>query len=323
MTSIIQYKYEDIINIKSTLEYSLNVDTINIISELEKILGIDNTSNLEAIPLKRVDRSFDRKNKNKRGYKMNRSSSSNEMNIDDWEAIRNFKPTEKAEISNFDKNFNDIRLMLNKLSKTNYDVQKNTIVDKVIDIFNMHESDSENNQKIGKKIFGLLSNNRFLSEVYSELYVELIGKIELFGDILNNYIDDLKLSLNNIVYVDPDVDYSGFCDYNKLNEERKSLSVFLINLMKLDMISYRSVIDLIVSLQEILLKYIEEDNKVHEVEEITENVFLLITEARCVLKDDDIWKNVIEQNIINFTTLKVKEHSSLSSRCIFKHMDMK
>jgi len=323
MTSIIQYKYEDIINIKSTLEYSLNVDTINIISELEKILGIDNISNLDPIPLKRVDRSFDRKNKNKRGYKMNRSSSSNEMNIDDWEAIRNFKPTEKAEISNFDKNFNDIRLMLNKLSKTNYDVQKNAIVDKVIDIFNIHELDSENNQKIGKKIFGLLSNNRFLSEVYSELYVELIGKIELFGDILNNYIDDLKISLNNIVYVDPDVDYNGFCDYNKINEERKSLSVFLINLMKLDMISYRSVIDLIVSLQEILLKYIEEDNKVHEVEEITENVFLLITEARCVLKDDDIWKNVIEQNIINFTTLKVKEHSSLSSRCIFKHMDMK
>lgn len=323
MTSIIKYKYEDIINIKSKLEYSLNVDTINIISELEKLLGIDNISNLEAIPLKRVERSFDRKNKNKRGYKMNRSSSSNEMNIDDWEAIRNFKPTEKAEISNFDKNFNDIRLMLNKLSNTNYDVQKNIIVDKVIDIFNIHESDSENNKKIGKKIFGLLSNNRFLSEIYSELYVELIGKFELFGDILNNYIDDLKISLNNIVYIDPDVNYSGFCDYNKINEERKSLSVFLINLMKLDMISSRSVIDLIVSLQEILLKYIEEDNKVHEVEEITENVYLLITEARCALKDDDIWKNVIEQNIINFTTLKAKEHSSLSSRCIFKHMDMK
>jgi hypothetical protein len=301
----------------------LNVDTINIISELEKILGLDNISNMETIPLKRVDRSFDRKNKNKRGYKMNRSSSSNEMNIDDWEAIRNFKPTEKAEISNFDKNFNDIRLMLNKLSKTNYDVQKNTIVDKVIDIFNIHELDSENNQKIGGKIFGLLSNNRFLSDVYSELYVELIGKIELFGDILNNYIDDLKISLNNIVYVNPDIDYNGFCDYNKINEERKSLSVFLINLMKLDMISSQSVIDLIVSLQEILLKYIEEENKIHEVEEITENMYLLITEARCILKDDDIWKNVIEQNIINFTTLKVKEHPSLSSRCLFKHMDMK
>ena len=322
MTSTMrQFHYENIINIKSKLEYSLNIDTINIIGKLEQLLGLDNI--IDNIPLKRSERSFDRKMKNKRGYKMNRSSSNNEMNIDDWEAIRNFKPTEKAELSSFDKNFNEIRMMLNKLSKHNLSTQKTTIVDKITETFKLHDDDSEENQKIGKKIFGLLSNNRFLSEVYSELYVELIGKIELFGDILNNYIDDLKISLNNIVYVDPDVDYSGFCDYNKINEERKSLSVFLINLMKLDMISYRSVIDLIVSLQEILLKYIDEDNKVHEVEEITENVFLLITEARCALKDDDIWKNVIEQNILNFTTLNAKEHSSLSSRCIFKHMDMK
>ena len=72
-----------------------------------------------------------------------------------------------------------------------------------------------------------------------------------------------------------------------------------------------------------VLKYIDEDNKVHEVDEITENVFLLITESKTTLENDDIWKNVIIQNIHNFILLKAKEHPSLSSRCIFKHMDMK
>jgi hypothetical protein len=322
MTSVMrQYDYENIINIKSTLEYSLNIDTINIISNLEQILGLDNIP--DNIPLKRSDRSFDRKMKNKRGYKMNRGSSQNDLNIDEWEAIRNFKPTEKAELSSFDKNFNEIRMMLNKLSKQNLSTQKSTIVDKITETFKIHDDDSAENQKLGERIFKLLCNNRFLSGVYSELYVDLVGNIDFFGDILDNYIVDLKTSLNNIVYVNPDDDYDGFCDCNVINEERKSNSVFLIHLMKQNMISNQSVIDLIINLQDNLLKYIEEDNKVHQIEETTENIFLLVTEARDVLKEDEMWKTVVEPNIVKFAALKAKDHPSLSSRCVFKHMDMK
>jgi len=322
MTSTMrQFHYENIINIKSKLEYSLNIDTINIIGKLEQLLGLDNI--IDNIPLKRSDRSFDRKMKNKRGYKMNRSSSNNEMNIDDWEAIRNFKPTEKAELSSFDKNFNEIRMMLNKLSKHNLSTQKTTIVDKITETFKLHDDDSEENQKLGKCIFNLLCNNRFLSDVYSELYVDLVGNIDFFGDILDNYIVDVKTSLNNIVYIDPDDDYDGFCDCNVINEERKSKSVFLIHLMKQNMISNQSVIDLIINLQNNLVKYITEDEKVHIVEETTENIFLLVTEARMVLKDDEMWKTIIEPNIIKFASLKAKDFPSLSSRCVFKHMDMK
>lgn len=323
MSTMIQFHYDNIIDIKANLEYSLNIDTINIISELEKLLGVDKISISDNIPLKRSDRSFDRKNKNRRGYKMNRGSSYNDMNIDDWEAVRNFKPTEKVELSSFDKNLNEIRLMLNKFSKQNYSTQKNIIVDKITESFNMHDDDSEENKKLGNTIFNLLSNNRFLSDVYSELYVDLVGNIDFFGDILDSYISDLKTSLNNIVYIDPDENYDGFCEYNRVNEIRKSNSVFLIHLMKQNMISNQSVIELIINLQENLVKYIEEDNKVHEVEEITENIFLLVTESRNILKEDDLWKNVVEPNIIKFTSLKAREHPSLSSRCVFKHMDMK
>ena len=48
----------------------------------------------------------------------------------------------------------------------------------------------------------------------------------------------------------------------------------------------------------------------------------MIMEAQKILSDNDEWKNIVLVNISNFVKLKHKEHISLSSRAIFKHMDM-
>ena len=111
MTTMIKYTYNNINEIKEKKEYTLDQDIIDTIISLEKLLGFDNNLT-EKVSLRRVDRSFERKNR-KRGYKMNRGSSLNDMDIDCWETIRNFKPTEKVELSSFEKQFNDIRSDLN------------------------------------------------------------------------------------------------------------------------------------------------------------------------------------------------------------------
>jgi hypothetical protein len=312
-TQMIQYTFKNINEMKLNNEYNLNQDTINIIIELEKILGLENLN--DKIPLKRSDRSFDRKNK-KRGFK--RGNSFNDMDIDSWEAMRNFKPTEKVELSVFEKSFNELRSDLNKLSKAKYDEIKSQIIEKIVNIINENE---EKQQEVGDMIFNICSGNKFLSELYADLYVELVGQFDMFGNILDNYIVRFKDSLTNIKFIDPDHDYDGFCEYNRLNDERKSHSIFLINLMKQDMISKQSIIDLIQYLQNISFQYIDEEDKTHEVEEITENIFLLITTAKDILIDSDEWVN-IKNNISIFASQKAKEHISLSSRCVFKYMDI-
>ena len=320
MIKTLQYNYSDI-QTKITNIYKLPENVENIINELNKQL-IVHDDGMEHISLKRSERSFDRGN---RKYKRNRGgmtrgSSFNDVNMEDWEAIRNFKPTEKKESIGIEKHINDIRSFLNKISKTNYEEQKTIITDKITEIFK--ENNEANNKKIGDVIFSICCSSKFLSETYADLYVELVGYDDLFGDILDNYIHSFKESLNSILYVDPDIDYDGFCDYNKLNEIRRSNSAFLINLMERDMISKNSVIELVIYIQNLLKEYIDMDNKLHEVNELTENLFLLVSMSKKILSDNDEWKNIVLVNISNFVKLKHKEHISLSSRAIFKHMDM-
>ena len=321
MSDIIQYNIDTIQSKLIDYNIVLSETVENILNELNKIIVVQDEG-LENIPLKRSDRSFDRGNRNKykRNKGMTRGSSLNDMTIDDWEAIRNFKPTEKQEKVGIEKYINDIRALLNKISKTNYDQQKIMITEKIGEIFK--EENAANNKVIGEVIFNICSSNKFLSEVYADLYVELVGFNDLFGDILDNYIQQFRESLNNIKYVDPEENYDGFCDYNKSNEIRKSNSAFLINLMIRDMITKKSILELITDMQNISFKYIDEDNRLHEVEELTENLFILVTMCKKILDTSDEWKDQIQTNIIKFTKLKTKEHKSLSSRSIFKYMDM-
>ena len=51
---------------------------------------------------------------------------------------------------------------------------------------------SENKDKIANTIFDICSTNKFLSEIYSELYVELVGYDDIFGNLLDSYIDKYK-----------------------------------------------------------------------------------------------------------------------------------
>jgi len=321
MASTIQYNIESIREIINESNWSLSDKVEKIFQELDKLIVVEE-EDLNFIPLKRSERSFERYKNKKRFYRSSsKSGSLNNMNIEDWEAIRNFKPTEKAEISDFDKNINEIRSHINKLSTTNYDVQKRKIIEKVVELFDGNES-FDNKEKIVNVIFDICSSNKFLSDIYADLYVELIGYHDIFGDILDNYIINFKKTLNNIQYIDPDENYDGFCDYNKINELRKSNSVFLINLMKRDMIEKVSIIDLIIEMLDTCLLFIKQENKLHEVEEITENIFLLVEHSKEVLQDQDLWKSKIGKQIKYFSKLKAKDYPSLSSRCVFKFMDM-
>jgi hypothetical protein len=128
--------------------------------------------------------------------------------------------------------------------------------------------------------------------------------------------------MRSIQYVDQTEDYDAFCKYNKMNDSRKATSVFIVNLVKKNILPQELLLKLIIDVQSIVLEYIELENKVNEVDEITENLFLLISESDSVMKTTEEWTSKVITTIQSLSKLKVKEKKSLSSRAIFKYMDI-
>lgn len=77
---------------------------------------------------------------------------------------------------------------------------------------------------------------------------------------------------------------------------------------------------IIQEIQCILTACMDEENRINEVEEITENMFLLLTNNVVFLKSC-IGKEII-QTIHTISTLKPKDKQSISSRAIFKCLDI-
>ena len=175
--------------------------------------------------------------------------------------------------------------------------------------------------KITKAIFEIASTNKFYSELYAVLYKEFMEECNEFKENISPFIEQYLENIKNIQCVDPKVDYDKYCDNNKENDKRKAMSAFIVNLTKNDIIEKARIAEIIIYLQDIVLKYIDEEGKTNEIEEITENLFIFVTMANKLMKEEASWQNIIE-NIRKIAQLKIKEHKSMSNRALFKYMDI-
>ena len=85
------------------------------------------------------------------------------------------------------------------------------------------------------------------------------------------------------------------------------------------------VLNIIVAFQTLVMEYVDQEDKTNEVDEITEILFLLIKEGKSlydICQGEYIWKFVIKQNIEVLSKYSKKDKKSLSSRAIFKYVDM-
>lgn len=247
----------------------------------------------------------------------------------DMDTSISFKPTKLVSKEGVEKQLNDIRVLLNKLSAKNYDTQKDTVINQILEILgdepdqSSDEDEPANNNtriRIATSVFDIACSNKFLSELYANLYAELVVQSKIFSDILVDVVSKYKATLYEIHYIDANVDYDGFCNYNKTNDTRKSMAAFIANLMVRGLIAPELVLNTIVEFQDLTFSYIDIDNKTNEVDEITENVVLLLTMCKPTLSEHSIWTTSIGPNIKKMVGMKAKEHKSLSSRVVFKYM---
>ena len=247
----------------------------------------------------------------------------------DWErlvAIEPIKITKFEKSNGIDVFINQLRVNLNKLTDKNYLNITNKIIE-IIDSLIENKITEEEFIKVGTIIFETASQNKFYSMSYADLFSTLIGKYEIMNTIFSkNYAEYLTL-FNNIEYIDSNVDYDKYCKNTKINETRKSISTFFLNLTKNKIISENSLFDIIIKLFNDVLVFINLPNKVNEVNELTENINILFdielfnSKKNVIVFMED--NTTIMEKIILLSNAKNKQYESLSSKTRFKFLDLK
>lgn len=247
------------------------------------------------------------------------------LNDDDWDSIRTFQTTKIEAKIGIDADFDSIRAMINKMTDKNYTDMRNKIIE-IIEKLVSENSEIELSG-IARNIFDIASSNRYYSKIYADLYSDLSSKFEFIKAL---YVENLKRFtdlFNNIEYIDPNENYDKFCEINKINEKRKSLAAFYINLMYCGVISKDVIMSITRNLLAKIYEYISIENKKNEIEELTEIISILYKKDLYETHQDNVSYEKIDGFTISeivekIANSKVKDYKSLSNKALFKFMDL-
>ncbi len=330
MAEVIKYSLKDFQNITfNGFNFELHSDAVNIISEITLQVGSPSYIKTPIFQKRNINDPINNDNKDKElsNIKKRKNKNVEILNDNDWESIRTFQATKIEQKLGIDAEIDTIRLYINKMTDKNYIDMRNKIIEVIEKIIKDSNDDGDMN-KVSSIIFDIASNNRFYSKNYADLYSDLINNYESMKKVFEDNFNQFLNLFNTIEYIDSKVNYDKFCNINKDNEKRKSLSSFFINLMKNNIISKYKIIKIIENLLNQLVKFIQEDNKKNEVDEITENISILFCQY---LFDEDNQEDNFDIDIegLNITETinklahcKQKDYKSLTNKSIFKFMDM-
>ena len=242
------------------------------------------------------------------------------VNDEDWETIRTFHTTKIEQKVGIDAQIDLIRSALNKMTDVNYSEKCQNIFE-ILDSI-MCESSQEDILKVCNQIFDIASNNRFYSKLYADLFSDLFKKYETMRTIFEKSLGTFLELFNNIESANADEDYDRFCKVNSNNERRKALSAFFVNLAAKEIVSQEKLSDLIVQLMTQAYQFIKMENKKSEVDEIVENLCILYNKQLVEDCEEEIDGKSISEIIQEFAGCKAKTWPSLTSKSIFKFMDI-
>ena len=244
-----------------------------------------------------------------------RRNQTQEINDEDWEIIRKYQATKIKEKEGIDKSIDLILKALNKMTDDTYEVNKVNIIAEIKNI-----GDTSGLDKIGSAIFTVASGNIFYSKIYALLYKELMEEFEFMGALFEKNYNKFRELFKTIDYCSPDDDYNRFCEINKENDTRRAICIFYVNLMKNRVLTPNQIIDIIIEAQELLKRYMEED-EINKVEELAEIIFSLVTNSYNQISDSEQWDQIFN-DITSVSLMHIRDKPSISNKTIFKHMDI-
>jgi hypothetical protein len=314
--------------------YELPSETLQLISELSLEVGSPDYVKTPVFQKRENPMKSDSNNgdtsasgggKGNMGLKKRKGGNNKAMELSDgdWESIRTFQTTKIEEREGVDCEIDNIRVCLNKISDKNYNDFRDKIICLIGNIVNGTPEDIKN---VSSAIFDIASTNRFYSKMYADLYTEIIRNFDIMKGSFEESLSKFSELFNTIEYVDPKVDYDLFCKINKDNEKRKALGAFFINLSINGVIPTITIINITRNLMSQIYKYISQENKKNEVDELTENVALFYKKEFYENEDDYDYELIegykITDIIVRIAHSKVKDYKSLTNKTVFKFMDM-
>lgn len=300
---MVAYSLIEIDELKKNMnEFELEEETKSNLKSLSQLLGIDNH------------------------ISKNRTNKKEKTLVNDdglWKKQEVFKTT------SFDKNtgilelFDKLRGVLNKVSKKNFDIQKEETI-KCIDTIIEYETDmtfEEKTEKVIKLFFNVIINNNFFVDLYVKILNGVLEKYVHFEEHLSDFLNKYEELLMSIDYCDPDVDYDKYCSINKSNEERRSLLSFVIKTVEDDLCSFMDLLTIIESLFSKLESQINDKSFVNINEEIVEDIGVFIKDGINLI-NKNVCKYSISKKIQKYATLKTSDFDGFSSRIKFKCLDL-
>jgi hypothetical protein len=294
MVTILKYQLNDFQKISKNVIDELDDSIISIINELAGKVGAPNYNKTPIF----------KKNKN------------NKSKYENWSSIRNFKETTlEKHTEGIEAQLDDIRMKLNKLTKKNYDSLS-------LEIINYIKKEIETNDdilnQVGKSIFEVGSLNSFWSKLYAKLFNDLINHFDIMKEICEKNFTEFLSLFDDIQFINiTNTNYNEFCENNKKNENRRSMSSFFINLMKYDIISSELMFNLINN----LIDKIDNNDSIENIninEEIVENLYILIKNGYEELEEDNKWDNLVDK----INSYVNEKYEYISKKSVFKFLDL-
>ena len=230
-----------------------------------------------------------------------------------------FKQKEVVVKTDYEKIMINIRASLNKLSSKNYDTQTELLRSYLDELSSLN--DESYFMECSNYLFDVASKNKFYSEMYANLYVELSKLYPIFEERKEQFIIDCIEDLDTITYIDETQDYEGFCKNNKQNDIRRSMNTFLIHLYKKKQCNIQCILKMTTAIFDKIEVNKNTASQVHVIEELTENLYIFISELICEFKQHTSW-DIILNNLTEYTNIKVSDYPGLTTRIKFKFMDM-
>jgi len=241
---------------------------------------------------------------------------------EDWTTIRSFQATKIEKKEGIDGLINKMQLVLNKVTDKN----KEDSIRAISDILNeLVDSGAtvEDMSKVGATVFAIASTNRFYSKLYADIYANLIENYEMLKDAFQTSFNAFEGLFQSIQCGDPDKNYNEYCDFVKINEQRRALSLFFVNLCKNGVLSSETLLKTLCTLVLQMDTLMKIPDKTNEVSELSEIIGIIYSEDLMHITSDCLIEGVtIKQWIVKVSKSAPKTYLSFPSKAKFKLMDM-
>jgi hypothetical protein len=241
-----------------------------------------------------------------------------------WVRKEPFKVSVFEKSEGINEYIDEMRGIMNKITKNNYDTQYDKLIECIDKIWEGEFEDVDDKKKqsyIIDCLTNVIINNRFYAELYAKTFSRLSDKYISFDNNRNKFIDKYNELSETFVYVNPDEDYDKFCSINKTNEQRKALLAFLIYAVSEDIYSFNILRDITLNYFELIDKQKLDKEFVHINEEIVENIFVVFSEGKTLLLNE-VSRYELLAKVKELSSLSTGQNPGITNRIRFKCMDI-